>query len=426
MTRKSWFTRLSGFLILAVVLCACTGGQSAAPTPQTQAGVKADPALMTEALVTFKVEVPADSPGGEGVSLMLLDEVTGLGLNPQRYTMRPSGLTHFIASIPIPIGSIIRYRFVRTGMSLAEEQTSDGKPVRYRLFRVDGPSVITDLVSRWADTPPNAATGTVQGVIGDSANGKGVGGILVVCGGAHTLTAKDGSFSFSGLVAGLHNLVAYARDGKYQTAQQGVLVGENMLTEVALSLQRVPTVSIVFNVTVPPGMDETARLRIAGNLQQLGNTFSDLPGGVSVQVSRMPELIRVDNQHYAIALDLPVGADVRYKYTLGDSFWNAERGANQRLRVRQLVVPSQGKMIQDEVITWSDSQKTPMNFEITTPEGSAGITIQFYALGWTQPIPAWGQDGKRWTYTLYNPLNLVGSDFKHRFCRAGECAGEAQ
>ena len=65
-------------------------------------------------------------------------------------------------------------------------------------------------------------------------------------------------------------------------------------------------------------------IRLAGNLYQLGDTFGDLQGGLSTVATRMPVLAPLPDGRYSITLALPAGADIRYKYTLGDGFWNAE------------------------------------------------------------------------------------------------------
>jgi hypothetical protein len=65
-------------------------------------------------------------------------------------------------------------------------------------------------------------------------------------------------------------------------------------------------------------------LRLAGNLLQLGNTFSDLRGGLSLVADRMPVLSSLPDGRYSVSLFLPAGADIEYKYTLGDGFWNSE------------------------------------------------------------------------------------------------------
>ena len=51
---------------------------------------------------------------------------------------------------------------------------------------------------------------------------------------------------------------------------------------------------------------------------------------------------------------LPAGADIRYKYTLGDGFWNAEHNTDGNFILRQLIVPASSTpvQVQDTVQTW--------------------------------------------------------------------------
>ena len=69
----------------------------------------------------------------------------------------------------------------------------------------------------------------------------------------------------------------------------------------------------------------------------------------------MPTLSRLPDGRYSITAALPVGADLRYKYTLGDGFWNAEHRKDGSFRLRQLIVPEQTMLIEERVDTWYDT-----------------------------------------------------------------------
>ena len=90
-----------------------------------------------------------------------------------------------------------------------------------------------------------------------------------------------------------------------------------------------------------------APVRLGGNLFQLGNTFADLRGGLSAVADRMPIMTALPDGRYTISLRLPAGADMRYKYTLGDGFWNAEHKTNSEFDVRQLIVPQEDTVINE-------------------------------------------------------------------------------
>ena len=86
-----------------------------------------------------------------------------------------------------------------------------------------------------------------------------------------------------------------------------------------------PLVKVTFTVTVPQENVVGVPIRLAGNLYQTGNTFADLVGGISTIASRMPLLTLQSDGRYTLTLSLPAGTDFRYKYTLGDGFWNSEQ-----------------------------------------------------------------------------------------------------
>ena len=407
-----------------------------------------------ETLVSFTVQAPPASPAAEPLYLSILDEVTGLALNTQVYQLElssPAPLTATVpltatapisptasvykATLPFAVGSLVRYRYERqSGPIRVAEHLSDGSAVRYRLLHVDAGSSVQDVISRWTDTAYALPTGRIQGQAVDAASNQPIPGLLVCAGGAQTLTASDGSFMLEGLPPGVHNLAAIALDGSYRVFQQGALVAEGSTTPTPIKLDASTFVNIIFVVTVPKGTLPVVPLRMAGNLLQFGNIYADLLGGMSTLAARMPSLSRLPDGRYSITAALPVGADLRYKYTLGDGFWNAEHKADGAFRLRQLIVPDQTVLIEDRVDTWYDtSVKDPasLTFALDVPKDTpAGdfVSIQFNPLiGWSEPLPMWRLGDNRWAYVLYSPLHLPGA-FSYRYCRNSQCgvADDAQ
>jgi hypothetical protein len=166
---------------------------------------------------------------------------------------------------------------------------------------------------------------------------------MVTAGGVQTQTDSAGRFQLLGLRGGMHTFVAYSLDGAYQTFQQGATVAENQSTPVNVGLKPAQLVNVIFTVSVPAGTQPGVPLRITGSLLQLGNTFSDLRGGLSTIADRMPVLTPQADGQYSVSLFLPAGADIQYKYTLGDGFWNAEFTSTGQYATRDLIVPAQHK-----------------------------------------------------------------------------------
>jgi hypothetical protein len=390
---------------------------------------------LAETLVSFRVKVPANTPPGETVYLSILDEVTGLALNarlipmeavPSSEEQTASGEPRFYAlTLPFAIGSVIQYRYERQADSIrVAEHLSDGSAVRYRMVHVSGQGSVDDVISRWTDTAFDGPSGRIMGNAIDIATGESIPNLLVIAGGAQTFTASDGSFLLEGLPPGTHNLVAYAIDGSYATFQQGALVAPDSTTPALLNLRANDFVKVVFVVEVPKDTPPVVPLRLAGNLYQLGNTFATLMGGMSGMVTDMPVLNSLPDGRYTVTLSLPVGADVRYKYSLGDGFWNTEYDLDGKFRLRQIVVPNRTALVEDKVDTWHDGGTNLITFDVHVPSNTPTedfVSIQFNPLfGWTMPIPMWRLDENRWGYVLYSPLNLP-DNLSYRYCRNGQC-----
>jgi hypothetical protein len=426
--------------LLSLTISACSADflsfpQPAAETPISQPTPTPAPIEDTpKTQVNFQVSVPENTPPESQVYLTILDEVSGLALNPDQHTMNDAELSgegsekRFTLSLALPVGATVKYRYERQSAGAnVVEHNSDGRPVRYRVYHVEGPGSIQDVVSRWTDTGFISPTGRIKGVVKDAANGGSIPGLLVTAGGAQTFTAADGTFLLEGLPPGVHNLVAYALDGTYRTFQQGAKVAAESTTPADIQMAPAKLVDVVFVVEMPEDTPPVVPVRLAGSLYQTGNTFANLSGGVSTLADRMPILQRLPDGRASLTLRLPAGANLNYKYTLGDGFWNAEYTSNGKMRLRNIVVPEQNTLVEDQVESWQPRQRTPITFDLRAPAGipaDSSIAIQFGPVfGWTEPIPIWRLGEDRWAYMLYSPLNLPGQ-LNYRYCLNGLCGPE--
>lgn len=417
-------------LCAAVTLAACQSLQPVVVTPTGAAPAETatptakpvlEPAPLTEIL--FQVQTPSELDEGEEIRIEFLDEVTGLALNPAYAQMESKDRRNFAALVPVPLGSVLRYRYVRTGNPLSIEYSSQGSQVRYRLYVVEGPGSIRDMIAAWKSEPAKSNLGRVRGQVLLKTGQAPAVNALITAGGMSTLTSSDGSFLLEGLPEGVHNMVVYSLDGSFRPFQQGASVANDSTTPAAVEVEPTEKVTVTFVVRPPEENLKGAPIRLVGNIYSLGNTFADLRGGVSVLASRAPVLSLQTDGSYSITLELPVGLDLRYKYTLGDGFWNAERRANGALRLRQFIVPDEDVTIEDTIDTWTTEGYEPVSFTVTVPENTPvtdSISIQFNPYGWTEPIPMWTLGNNRWFYVLYNPLDLF-SNASYRYCRNEQC-----
>src|SRR5215207_3246459 len=428
--------------ILLFILILALGGQACAisliewPTFPTRA--PADPNIpagptataLPRAEVTFTVRLPEPLPGNEVLAVSILDEVTGLALNAVDYQMTAVDAITFTAKLAIPDQALLKYRYVRRGGSRVNEDTNADANIRYRILHVVGPTQVVDTLNSWADKPVGTISGNIFGTVVNADTGVPLPDILVTAGGVQTLTDSAGRFQLTGLRGGTHNFVAYALDGAFQTFQQGATVAENQSTPVDIRMKPAQLVNVIFTVSIPQTTQRNVPLRLAGNLLQFGNTFSDLRGGLSTVADRMPVLTPLPDGRYSVSLFLPAGASVEYKYTLGDGFWNSEFTSDGRYLTRQLIVPPQNITIEDTVQSWQTGPNSPILFEVTVPSTTPVadvIYIQFNPYAWTAPIPMWPLGNQRWAYKLYGPLNIIGS-LGYRYCRNAQCdsADDAQ
>ena len=379
-----------------------------------------------EVEITFKVQIPVNTPDSQSVLLKIMEEVTGLAFNASRYEMNTEGNYQYTYTLSVPIGSIIKYRYARVSANNEfQEHISDNRQVRYRLLYANAPMVVEDVVSRWTDTPFEGKTGRIIGNVIDASTKLPIPNILVDCGGVQTLTSSDGSFLIEGLLPGVDNLVAYALDGSYQTFQQGAKVAVDSTTPAEIALQPAKMVGVVFVAKLPQNTIPAVPIRVAGNLYQLGNTFADLNGGISAIASRMPVLGLLPDGRYSINIALPAGADVHYLYTLGDGFWNTEIKNEGQPNVRHFIVPDKDTMIEDTVTDWSMKSARPISFDVTVPDNTPKddfISIQFKPIyGWTEPILMWRLGDKRWGFILNYPLDFA-NQLHFRVCRNNDCS----
>lgn len=386
-----------------------------------------------EAKITLWAHLPVEIPDSDTVSLVILDEVTGLPYNQRRFEMAALGNGFYGVIITAEIDSVLKYYYERNSNgALIPEVDMNGENIRYRLYSVKNPGEIQDQISGWAGIPTETTlpAGRIEGTVLDANTGIPLADILITAGGLQTLTDGAGRFTLYPLNEGKHTLVAYAIDGSYQVFQQEAIVARDSETPTEIGLQASSWVNVTFIVSAPPSTIEGAVMRMAGNLVQLGNTYADLGAGISGDVNQMPLMTYNGDGYYSLKIRLPAETEIKYKYTLGDGFWNSEHDADGKFITHRLVLPavSDPILIQDEIETWKTSQTADIWFSAKVPEHTPEndiISIQYQLANWMPSLPMYPIGENQWVYPLISPHNFAGA-IAYRYCRNSQCTGVFQ
>jgi hypothetical protein len=425
-------TRLFPFLLQLVlcvsILAGCSlpinflpdSGEPSAPIPPNETLLN-----YQQAEVYFLVTPPTDLAEGSKLAIEIIDEVTGIVYNPIRYPLERNSDGLYSVHLPIAVGSVVKYRYLREDVSLIVEATLGADPVRFRTLVVSGPTTVSDTIFGWSDAPYLGSVGRIEGVVKD-ANGVPIPDILVSASGLSTFTAGDGSYRLINLPVGLHLLTFLSIDGNYVPYQQGALVDANATTPADISLNAPQKVIVTFILHPPEEQIPDIPIYILGNIASLGYTYADLRNGVTTLSSRAVRLTSQQDGRYAITLALPAGLDLRYKYSIGDGLWNAEHQADGLFRTRQLIVPNHDVVIEDVVATWKAGEFGPISFTVHLPENtppSDQVSIQLNPGDWSEPLPMWSLGDNTWLYVLYSPYYLF-DQISYRYCRNDICLSE--
>lgn len=415
--------RRHAYHLLLLALAALAAGCSILPASGPPGQEVPNPSTLPVASVVFNLTPPAGTPADAQVALVLLDDVTGVVYNPVAYPMRRLADGRYQVQIAPPVGSLLRYRYTRVAPGPVDELSALGEPVHARVVHVSGPIQFDDIAAAWSDGAYSGPSGRVIGRLIGAASGEPLPEILVHAGGRTVYSDGEGAFRIDGLPPGVHTLTAFSPDGAFRTAQQGAVVAADSATPAELRMDPAARVRVVFEITLPADTPPGAALRMAGNLSTFGHLFEALPGGVSAAAATLPTPMMVDGTHALLIIELYAGADLRYKYTLGDGLWNAERAADGHFFTRQLIVPDQETVVRDQVASWSSGAAGPLTFRVglpqdTPPEDTPAIQLNPFT--WFPPLPMGRDAAGGWAFTLFGPLDF-GPSLPYRYCRNLEC-----
>ncbi len=413
--------------LLIIAFSGCTQYINFLPNQETELPPSPDNTLHN--LIKFNVSLSDNIENRGDIFIDILDEVTGLSINPIRYQMNPEGNDTYSAQVSFTRGSIIKYRYVlNQDESYHPEYNSNSMPVRYRLLYVTNDHTINDLVYAFDNSQSGLCNnfGRIQGKVINASSNTGVADVLITAGGIQTYSATDGSYTLDCIKPGKQNLVAIHINGSFQPFQQEAIVAEKSITPAVIKMSPRSFVDITFTVKLPDNQLDivnSSNIRLIGNIYNLGNTFSDLNGGFSTLASKAPVLEKTSQNTYSITMHLPSELDLRYKYTFGDGYVNAERNESGGYFTRQLIVPNESKVIHDNISNWGNDLNNITTFLLDAPDNTPSsdvISIQIDPSIWTNPIPMRNIGINQWEFHYINPLQSP-EEITYRYCRNDQC-----
>jgi hypothetical protein len=372
--------------------------------------------------VVFNAELRRSYSDETVIAIEVLDELSGLNRNINRYELTKIESNHYAGTILLPYGEIVKYRYVSTFPISQPEAAADGNMVIYRMMTVAENTTIKDIIAGWPELPYEGDFGKLTGIISDQSTKQPLADILVTVAGYQTFTDATGRFDLDQIPIGTHNVSAVSIDGAYLSYQQEANVMADLSTPVVIALTPLPEVNVTFIVSAP-NEASGAPIRLAGNLYQLGNVYADLSNGRSSLASRMPILSRLDDGKYSLQIKLHAGNELVYRYTLGDGYLNAERDNDGTLVTRRIIIPNGDVTINDKVVSWRVAGLEPITIKVTVPEETPAedsIYIQIQQETWQQPLPMWPLGENQWMILLF--MNWEAKQNAHyRICRNTEC-----
>lgn len=417
---KSW---IGAVIVLAFVsACGSIPGLGQPVTPTASGSVRLPPTIE----VRFEVEVPPHPRSNGQIVLEYLDTVTGGSYNSTEHPMQEIEPGRWSVVLQEPHGALIRYRYQQRGTGRTLESDLDGSLIHYRVASLSGTTLIRDVVANWGTEAVSGPGGRILGQVSAAADGSPLPEILIAAAGKLTFSDGEGRFRLEGLPPGEHNLVAFSPDGQFLPSAQGAVVAAESTTPADMRMSRAPLVQLTFEVRLPPDTPAGLPIRLAGNTAATGDHFLPLQGGVQGSSAHMPQLVRVGADQAILLTQAYAGTDLRYKYTMGDGLWSAERRDSGGLLIRRMIVPGEASTILDRVARWQPESGSVL-FNVTVPDDwpdSARLGLQLNPGIWFEPLPLSHNEQGMHQFWLAGPITFQGP-LEYRFCQNFDCPAGA-
>ncbi len=373
--------------------------------------------------VTFRVHIPASTPPGEPVYLLIMpfhdwDWRKHVELSP----VSPGVLE---TTVPLEEGSLIRYTYDRwdekswSQWKTTREAASNTLKIDSRLLVVSSEdSLIEDTVAAWADINSVPQVGSLAGRVVDAVTSKPLVDTNVVAGGIHIATDYDGYFEFPELAVGTQRVMVYRTLGDHHFVETTAVIKEGEKTTLNIAMSPAQPVSVTFDVALPANTPEYAEIRIFGSAYQLGARIS----GNDLNTPPMPGMnlpvMQRDGNHATLSVQLFDGMHIEYHYSISTWFYGSERDSDGQMVDRTLVVsPSTTHQI-DWITRWGSPGTTLLSIYVTTPSSTpAGVPIVLDngPMHWMTQVGS-----NKWVFYAYgNP----GDSFSYSYVLGGDMDG---
>ena len=369
--------------------------------------------------MTFVVTVPANTPAGDTVYVLVLPFVDWAWEEEQHVSLTYQGDRTWSGKVSVEEGALVRYVYDRwderdwSRFKTFREASGDSIEVESRYLLVaPGLEEVRDTVETWNDLRAPAATGAIAGVVTDSETGAPLMDANVSIGGIHIATDYAGRFKLEGVAAAEQRVTAYRNLGDYKPAAATVAVSEGSVAEVRIAMAAAKKVRVDLDVALPANTPPDARIRLVGSVFQTGARPSPQPNMPTMGGDLLlPDLERVGADRARGTLELHEGTYLQYFYTLGSSSRGQEFGSDGRFLYRSLAVGPSGGTRRDRVAAWRSSHvmvtlrvavpvNTPLGVPVAFNAGPSHWMTRTGASEWTMFLFGFPGQEERYRYIL--------------------------
>lgn len=370
--------------------------------------------------VVFVAQLSHFQGAGLNIAVDILDDITGIQRSFTRFPLNAVDEYNFTTTVDLPLYGETRYRYVLLGGSEEVELDGNNKEILFRNVYVTPEIEVHDIILGFPSSPYFGEFGRVEGAVTEDSSDRPISDVMISIAGNIIYTDKTGRFQLINVPVGVHRLTATSVDGAFQVFEQEVSVVGGLSTPAIVKMASLPEVKVTF-IVQPPDDAVGAPIRMTGNYYQFGSIYPYSSEGNTTSAIRLPVMDKMPDGRYTLQFTLHAGSELRYKYTMGDGFINAERDEAGNRITRRFIVPSKNTEIKDHIVTWREDNHDPASItvKINAPfPFEDWVSLQLKDDEWLTPFPMWPIGDNRWMYLLYDDPSLF---YSFQICRNDLC-----